>query len=274
MLVTLLTDFGTADAYVAAMKGVILSIAPGAALVDITHDIPPQDVRVAAFRLLTVARFFPTETVHLAIVDPGVGSSRRPIVASAGNQRFVGPDNGLFSFVLERAADARVFHLTDPTVFRHPVSTTFHGRDVFAPAAAALARGARPEELGPEVSDWVRLDPLRPHVLADGSLAAEIIDVDRFGNCITSVHREFLDQPHHDWALEVNGREIRALRSIYSGGETGAPFLIWGSTDFLEISINAASAARSLGFATGQKVLLRRVSGTPDRPDAAAAAPV
>lgn len=268
MLVTLLTDFGTADAYVAAMKGVILGIVPGAALVDITHEIPPQDVRAAAFTLLTVAPFFPAQTIHLAVVDPGVGSARRPIAASAGEQRFVGPDNGLFSYVFERAGDARVVHLTATTRFRHPVSSTFHGRDIFGPVAAALANGARLADLGPEVIDWIRLPPLQPRSLADGSLEAEIIHIDRFGNCVTSMPRDFPGDAEAEWIAEVRGRKITSTRASYAGAEAGEPFLIWGSAGFLEISIDGASAAGWLGASVGQRVRFWRASkaaGSGDR---------
>ena len=153
MLITLLTDFGTADYFVGAMKGVIFSINPTARVVDITHEIPPHDIRAGAFTLHAVYKSFPPQTIHVAVVDPGVGSTRRPILVVGGDQFFVGPDNGLFGYVYEREPRCRVFHLTREEYFRRPVSQTFHGRDIFAPVAAALSRGVEPPELGDEIKD-------------------------------------------------------------------------------------------------------------------------
>jgi S-adenosylmethionine hydrolase len=254
MIVTLLTDFGTSDYFVAAMKGVILSLEPRATLVDVTHEIPPQDVRAGAFTLLAVYRDFPPGTVHLAVVDPGVGSERRPVVVSAGGRSFVGPDNGLFGHVYEAEPGARVYHLTEERFFRAPVSATFHGRDVFAPVAGALASGVAPAELGEEISDYVRLDPLRPTRLEGGALRGVVLHVDRFGNCITSLTREDLPEEGPGIRLEVNGREVRAVRRFYAEAEPGQVFAIWGSAGFLELSANRDSAARLLGVRAGDTV--------------------
>jgi S-adenosyl-L-methionine hydrolase (adenosine-forming) len=260
-VVTLLTDFGTVDHFVGAMKGVVLAIAPRATLVDLTHGIAPQDVRAAAFALLAAYDVFPAGTVHVAVVDPGVGSERRPIVVATARHRFVGPDNGLFSYVLDREPDARVFHVTGSHFFRHPVSATFHGRDVFAPVAAALAAGAAPEALGAPIADPVRLDPLHPQADPHGHLRAAVLHVDRFGNCVTNLTREHL--PHGlapDGAvLEVNGRTVSALRRFYAeaGGNAAEVFAIWGSSNFLELSANRASAAALLGIGPGDPLLLR-----------------
>jgi len=260
VLVTLLTDFGTADYFVAAMKGVILGRDPRIALVDVTHEVPPQDVPAGAFTLLAAYPAFPAGTVHLAVVDPGVGSERRPLVVDAGGHRFVGPDNGLLSYVCEREPQARVYHLTGRALFREPVSATFHGRDVFAPAAAALATGAAPAELGAEVDDYVRLDPLRP-VRVEGKLRARILHVDRFGNCVTNIGRQDLPECEaaEEVRMEVNGREVRTLRRFYAepGAEDGEPFAIWGSAGFLEISVQRDSAAELLGVRRGMPVTVR-----------------
>ncbi|HEV2149782.1 MAG TPA: SAM-dependent chlorinase/fluorinase [Longimicrobiaceae bacterium] len=257
MPVTLLTDFGTRDHFVAAMKGVILARAPDVALVDVTHEVPPQDVAAAAFLLLAAYRAFPAGTVHLAVVDPGVGSARRPLAVAAAGQRFVGPDNGIFSHVLDREPGARVFHLDDARAFRHPVSHTFHGRDVFAPVAGALAAGADPAELGTEVRDPVRLEPIGARRTAEGAVEGTVLHVDHFGNCITSVAAD--DVPEglgEGFRLRLGGGEVRALRTHYAGAAPGEPFAIWGSAGFLEVSVNGASAARRLGVRRGDAVTL------------------
>src|SRR5438045_5263486 len=160
-IITLLTDFGTHDYFVGAMKAVILSINPEVQIVDITHEIPPQDIEAAAFNLLATYKDFPAGTIHVAVVDPGVGSMRKPILIECGEQLFVGPDNGIFSWICEREGTSRAIHLTNEAFFRHPVSKTFHGRDIFAPVAAALSTGAAMTELGEKLSEYVRLDPLR-----------------------------------------------------------------------------------------------------------------
>jgi len=258
MIVTLLTDFGAADYFVAAMKGVILTAAPAATLVDVTHEVPPQDVRAGAFTLLAAYRDFPPGTVHVAVVDPGVGSTRRAIVIDVGAHRFVGPDNGIFGWIVDREPAARAFHATDPTFFRHPVSTTFHGRDVFAPLAAALANGVDPSALGAEVDDLVRLEPLRPKRGEDGALRGSVLHVDRFGNCVTSFTRDDVgDDGAHGIRLAVGGHEIRAVRRFYAEESTpGRVFAIWGSAGFLELSANRDSAARILAVRPGDPVAL------------------
>src|SRR3954469_15734453 len=190
MLITLLTDFGTADYFVGAMKGVILSINGDARIVDLTHEIPPHDIMSGAFTLAAACRNFPAGTIHVAVVDPGVGSARRPILVSSRHQLFVGPDNGLFSFIYQDEADKRVIHLTNESFFRRPVSATFHGRDVFAPVAAALSKGVAPEEFGPAIKDYVRLPEIKPRPLGAGQLEASVIHLDRFGNCVTNLTRQ------------------------------------------------------------------------------------
>ena len=259
MIVTLLTDFGTADYFVGAMKGVILGIAPAATVVDLTHEVPPQDVRAGAFTLLAAYRSFPAGTVHVAVVDPGVGSARRAIAAEAGGHRFVGPDNGLLSWALEREADARVFHVTRGELFRQPVSATFHGRDVFAPVAARLAAGMDVAAVGPEIGDAARLGGLRPERLADGSFRGEVLHVDRFGNCITSFTRDIPGSAADGYMLRAGGREIRTVRGFYAEDDSDEPFAIWGSAGFLEISVNRGSAARVLGVEPGDPVTLSPV---------------
>lgn len=261
MLVTLLTDFGTADYYAGAMRGAVLAVNPEARVCDITHEIPPQDVEAAAFTLLAAYDAFPEGTVHVAVVDPGVGSARRPILVVTERHRFVGPDNGLFTYVCERESAHRIFRLTNSKYFRDEVSATFHGRDVFAPVAGALTLGVRAEELGETIDDAVRLETLAPRVAADGSVEGRVIHVDRFGNLVTNVTRgEFSDEEFGRGArLFVGGREIKSLRRFYAeraGGEAGEAFAIWGSAGFLEISVNKDSAARLLGATRGRPVLI------------------
>lgn len=258
MLVSLLTDFGTGDYFVGAMKAVILGRCPGATLVDITHDIAPQDLRAAAFTLLAAYDAFPAPAVHLVVVDPGVGSERRAIVASDGSRHFVAPDNGVLGYVLEREPQISVVHARERRFFREPLSSTFHGRDLFAPVAAALACGVSPAELGPRVDDAVRLEPIRPRPSEDG-LRGTVLHVDRFGNCITSFTRRELPRatPDRPPRLRAGDREVEALRRFFAepAAEPDAPFAIWGSAGFLEIAVNRGSAADRLGLRAGDPVL-------------------
>ena len=257
MIVTLLTDFGLADHYVGVMKGVILSTDPRITLVDLGHDVPPGEIEGGAFGLLASYSWFPRGTVHVAVVDPGVGTTRRPIVAVAGGQLFVAPDNVLLGYVLEREPGARVFHVTQEGCFRQPVSTTFHGRDVFAPVGAALATGVPPESLGPEISDAVRLAPLRPIDEGEGRLRGRVLQVDRFGNCVTSfTPRDLGPRAEGGFRLHAGASEIRELRRHFAGAPPAAPFAIWGSSGFLEIAVNGGSAAAVLGLGTGHEVRL------------------
>ena len=244
-MITLLTDFGTADYFVGAVKGAILSVDPKAVIVDITHEIPPQDIEAGAFTLLAAYQTFPAGTIHVAVVDPGVGSTRRPIVVSTNEQLFVGPDNGIFSYICDREFSHRTFHITAEKYFRPFPSSTFHGRDIFAPVAAALSKGVKPEKLGPEIEDEVRLEAL--------DQIPRIINIDRFGNCITNITR---DQLKSEKSLVINGKTIRNFRKFYGEDSSSTPFAIWGSAGFLEISVNGGSAAKKLRVKRGDKVVL------------------
>jgi S-adenosyl-L-methionine hydrolase (adenosine-forming) len=267
-IITLLSDFGAADYFVGAMKGVILGICPDATLVDISHDIPPQDVAAAAFTLRAASACFPSGTVHLAVVDPGVGSERRPIAIS-GAQRYVGPDNGIFTFHLDRDPAARVHRISDPALVRRPLSDTFHGRDLFAPVAAAIASGLPLEEVGPEVEDPVRL-PL-PRARSDGThrIDGAVIHVDRFGNCVTNIERDpgVESSLAGEFTLEIGRARTRTLRRFYAEpvGERDGVFVIWGSAGLLEISVDRASAAALLGVGVGDRLVLRTGPGSPLR---------
>ena len=261
MLVTLLTDFGTADYFVGAMKGALLASNPRAQVVDITHEIPAHDVEAGAFTLLAAFEAFPSGTVHVAVVDPGVGSSRRGVAVATPGHTFVGPDNGVFGYVYERVESFGVYHLTNENYFRKDVSATFHGRDIFAPVAGALSRGVAAEELGPRVEDFVRLPFARPVRRADGTLEGRVINVDRFGNCVTNFTPRDLPPDAFDGGIrmKVGGFEVRRLRRFFAeeGGAPGEPFAIWGSAGLLEIAVYRDSAARLLDARRGQKIIVK-----------------
>ncbi len=240
MIITLTTDFGLADPYVGIMKGVILAIAPEARLIDLSHGVASHDVMEGAFVLSSAVRYFPAGTVHLGVVDPGVGSERRPIAASNGRHMFVGPDNGLFSLCL--GDDAELHHLQNEDFFLEPVSETFHGRDMFAPVAARLAMGAALEAVGPRVYDFLRLIPL--------SGPPTILHVDKFGNLVTSLRPEDL---WPDSVARIAGHEVGTRRRAYSEGASGELFLINGSSGYVEISMNRTSAADHLKVERGQE---------------------
>ena len=254
--ITLLTDFGTSDYFVGAVKGVVLTVNPAIEIVDITHDIPPQDIEAGAFTLLAAYQSFPPETIHVVVVDPGVGSSRRAIAASAAGQFFVGPDNGLFSYVFEREPPQKIVELTNETFFRHPVSNTFHGRDIFAPVAGALSKGTRLDSLGSELTDSVKLESLIPTRTRNGDLKGKIIHIDHFGNCVTNFDKHTLKGIESP-SLRVKERRIAGLQQSYNE-KTGRRdlFAIWGSAGFLEISTRERSAAKLLKAKRGDKVVL------------------
>jgi S-adenosylmethionine hydrolase len=259
-VLSLLTGFGTADYFVGALKGAILCVNPVARIVDITHEIPPHDIYAGAFTLLAAYKSFPLKTIHLCVVDPGVGSARRPILVASRDYFFVGPDNGIFSYIYEREEEVRVFHLTNAKYFRAEVSATFHGRDLFAPVAAAVSKGVEPDALGSEIKDYVRLEPLGVRENEAGALEASVLHVDRFGNCITSITREDLTEEmlSKGARLLAKGRAITSFRKFFAerDGEESELFAIWGSAGFLEIAAFQASAARRLGIERGERVLI------------------
>ncbi len=235
------------------MKGVILSIQPDATVVDITHSVPPQDIEAAAFTLLAGYNSFPAGSVHVAVVDPGVGSGRRPIILEAGDYSFVGPDNGVFSYICDQEPDFRAFHVTNEEYFRQPVSATFHGRDIFSPVAAAISMGIRPNELGDPIHDPVRLKSLHAERMKNGRVKGRLIHIDRFGNCITNISRNDFTEPAH---LKIRGKTIRSFRRFFAEPGRDKLFGVWGSAGFLEIAANNASAAKILGVKRGEPVVL------------------
>jgi S-adenosyl-L-methionine hydrolase (adenosine-forming) len=259
-IITLLTDFGVRDYFVGVMKGVILSRFPKVNLVDITHDILPHDIHGAAFTLSAAYCYFPPGTVHLVVVDPGVGSDRRAVIVESGEHLFVGPDNGVFSLVLCKDHNASVRQVTNSAYFLPSISATFHGRDIFSPVAAALANGVSPAVLGPAIQNPVCFELGRNDVTAEGAVRGSIIHIDRFGNCVTSFRSDEMkiDFATHAFSVRVKDIVIRELVGYYEEGnaDTREPFLIAGSAGYLEISIARSSAARELNIATGESIIL------------------
>jgi S-adenosyl-L-methionine hydrolase (adenosine-forming) len=255
-LIALLTDFGTRDAYVGVMKGVILGIAPTARLVDLSHEVPPQDVRTGAFQLLTSYRYFPKGTVFLSVVDPGVGSSRRALAVRIGDHYFVCPDNGLLTPLLAREPVLEAVAIESPQHRLAQVSATFHGRDLFAPAAAYLAEELAIEALGPSVApeNLVRLDWPEPRQ-HEGTWQAEVVYADRFGNLVTNLPAAALEG---SWHAKVGPSEIGPVRRTYADVALGMPLAYVGSSGFLELAIRGGSALERLKAGVGAQVLLER----------------
>jgi S-adenosylmethionine hydrolase len=257
-LVALLSDFGLSDHYVAAMKAVILGIAPDATLVDITHEVPPHDILVGALELAACYRYFPIGTIFLAVVDPGVGSDRLAIAARAGDYSFVAPDNGLLAPVLEQWPRPVVVELAEPRFARPAVSRTFEGRDRFAPAAAWLARGTDIHALGPEVPAFARLALPRPNLRDDG-IAGEIVLVDRFGNLISNVGEPLLETFGTQPIVRIGGHEPLGIVQTYAQVAPGDLCALVGSGGYLEVAVRDGSAAKRLDAGRGAKVsVLRR----------------
>ena len=255
-LVALTTDFGLVDPWVGIMKGVIATRAPEARVVDVTHGIPPQNVLAGALVLRHAVPYFPPGTIHLAVVDPGVGSERRPICVETPREVLVGPDNGLLSLATAAAAHARVYHLKEGRFFPSPRSATFHGRDVFAPVAAALATGTRPSELGPEITDAHRLEVPEPRREA-GTICGQVIYVDHFGNLITNIPRTLLANfPGEPSSISIRGTQVPGLSPSYAAVRSGLPVAVVNSWDHLEIAVRDGSAAASLGAGVGDEVIV------------------
>ncbi len=255
MIITLTTDFGLADAYVGILKGVILSIAPTAQVVDISHDIAPGNVRQAAFVLSAAAPFFPAGTIHMVVVDPGVGSARRAIAARAPGAIFLGPDNGVLSLCLgEQAAEIR--QLSNARYHLPQVSATFHGRDVFAPVAAHLAGGANFDDLGPLVADPVVLAPPAIARTADGAWRGEIMHIDRFGNLITNFKLQISNSESSQFEVKIGGRQIEGLARTFADRAPGELLALVGSAGYLEIAARDGSAAQLLNACVGDAVWL------------------
>jgi len=270
-VITLTTDFGYNDPYVAAVKGAILNINPQATVVDISHTIRPQDILQAAFILNGAYRYFPKQTVHVAIVDPGVGSERRGVILKTPSAIFVAPDNGILSYIVDDllSVDSQsaieqtqglteiVFKkgleaaaITDPRFWRHPVSPTFHGRDIFAPVAAGLSLGISPFEFGEKINSLHVLPIVKPSLDPDGNVVGLVLHVDRFGNLITNIRSNTLHGK--TITIEIGGRRVQGMRDYYAQAE--GIMAVAGSSGYLEISLRAGSASDFLGVEVGDEV--------------------
>jgi len=254
-VITLTTDFGTGSPYAAAMKGVILSINPAATLVDLTHDIRPQDVRHGAVVLADVSERFPEDTIHVAVVDPGVGTGRALLYARIGPQQYVAPDNGLLSRLVERTPAEKIVRLEDPDFWLQPVSSTFHGRDIMAPVAAHLSLGVEPDRLGTSLSTLGGLNWPQP-VIKPGRIRGEVLEVDSFGNLITNITAEMLaGYPTDERLCVVCGiYETWGIFHAYAQGLPGMFLALIGSTGRLELAMVGDNAARRLDLGVGVPV--------------------
>jgi len=272
-IITLTTDFGLSDAYVAAMKGVILDINPEAGLIDICHTIEPQNILQAAFVLSTAYQFFPSGTIHVVVVDPGVGTGRRAIILRTPSADFVAPDNGVLSYVIQQSLTKplgdsinrqqvelepglEAVAITKPEFWRSPVSPTFHGRDIFAPVAARLSLGVPPIDFGETVTSVVMLPLPQPYQAPDGSLVGHILHIDSFGNLITNIRCDALPAPERAITIELGSQLIHGLSRTYAEGK-GLTALI-GSSGYLEVSLKGGSAHALLNADVGNEVRIRR----------------
>lgn len=254
-IITLTTDFGGGSPYVAAMKGVILSLNPAATLVDITHQAPPQDIRYAAVVLEDVSDRFPAGTVHVAVVDPGVGTDRALVFAQIGRQCYLAPDNGLLSRLARRTPPAKLVRLTEAEYWLHPVSATFHGRDILAPVAARLSLGLDPDHLGVPLERLVMLDWPEVHRGPD-RIEGEVLLVDSFGNLITDIVADMLPEPAKWPQLRIfcRGHLVSGLSRTYGNSPPGSLVALVGSSGRLELAIVGGSAATALQAERGERV--------------------
>jgi len=259
-IITLTTDYGTSDHLVGVLKGVILKINPEVQIVDITHGVTPFDLLDGAMAIANAYPYFPPRTIHVVIVDPGVGTDRRPILVSGQNQYFIAPDNGVLSAVYEKEQQFIVRHLTAEHYFLHPVSKTFHGRDVFAAVAGWLSKNWQPSSMGDEITDFKRFVLPRPKE-SDGQLKGVVLRVDSFGNLITNFRVEDLPTASLEKGeinLQVGSQTISKVVPTFANGTPGEVFAFIGSSGLLEIGVNRGSAAKTLGFGRGTPVLLNK----------------
>lgn len=254
-IIALITDFGTRDYFVGAMKGVILSGNRNVRIIDITHEIEPQNIKSAGFTLYSCYRNFPEKTIFVAVVDPGVGSTRKAIAVETENYVFLAPDNGLLSFIFNKAENFRVYELTNEEFFLPNISRTFHGRDIFAPVAAHLSKGVRPNELGAEIKDFVHFAENKPRRVSANEIEAEIIYVDRFGNLITNLKHEDLPET---FVLHIAEFKVNKLQNHYAEAQRGEVFLVVGSAENVEIAAFLDSAAEILNAEIGMMIRLEK----------------
>jgi hypothetical protein len=264
-MITLTTDFGLTEHYVGAMKGVIYSINPTAQVVEITNAVQSFDVLDGALAISQAYSYFPKDTVHVVVVDPGVGGSRRPIIATIGQYMFVAPDNGVLSLVYEREERVSVRHITSEHYFHHPVSNTFHGRDIFAPVAAYLSKGVDGAKFGDEITDFVRFLAPKPKATAANAWKGIVLKTDKFGNLITNISPkdipQIFDGSSNNFKITVGKAEVTKLCSNYTEGAPGELIAILGSTGFLEISANKAAASRMAAADKGSEVTVTLAGG-------------
>lgn len=258
-IITLTTDFGTRDPYVGAVKGAILTVNPSVSIVDITHEIGPGDLIQAAFTIKEIYPYFPKGTIHVAVIDPGVGGPRRPMAAKVKGHVFVGPDNGIFWKVMEEGGIYKAYHLTEEAFFLPNISSTFHGRDVFAPVAGHISKGVPLERLGRPISNPVplRMDGPRKE---GGVLLGEVVRVDHFGNIITNITLEDLRSFAAETEairIEVGSIRLEGTKRTYCDAPQGAPLALFGSSGLLEIAVNRGSACQMAGIRPGERSLIR-----------------
>lgn len=260
-VIAFLSDFGTRDHYAGTMKGVVLGICPDAVLVDITHDIPPHDVLTATLELAASYRYFPAGTIFLVVVDPGVGSARRGLAAEAADFKFVAPDNGVLTSVLRDAPSRRVVELTERRYARPTVSRTFEGRDRFAPAAAWLAKGIELTALGRPAGSFVTIDIPSPASSTD-TINGQVLRVDRFGNLVTNIDRKTFEKLAQAGSIQiaVGDHPIGRFVATYAEAAAGELCALFGSTDHVEIAVNAGSATEQLSLGRGARVIVRKVT--------------
>jgi len=255
-IITLTTDFGASDHFVGVMKGVILGIQPAAQIIDISHEIQPYEVPDGAFTIAQAYKYFPKKTIHVVVVDPGVGSTRRPLLAEMAGQYFVAPDNGVLSMIFA-AESAKVRHITNERYFLHPLSRTFHGRDVFAPVAAHLASGVPPAQFGKRIDDHLRLTFQQPVHTGKHTWTGCILKADRFGNLATNFHIDQFPQVRtRPFELQAGLKTIARLALTFTECAPGELFVIAGSSGYLEVACNQGSAAKALGCGAGSPVEL------------------
>jgi S-adenosyl-L-methionine hydrolase (adenosine-forming) len=253
-VITLTTDFGVTDHFVGVMKGVIAGLCPDAQVVDISHDVPPFEISQGSFLVSQTWPWFPKGTIHVAVVDPGVGTARRPILVEAHGQRFIGPDNGVLALVYTDAPH-KAREITNEKLFLSGVSRTFHGRDIFAPVAARIAAGVRVSSVGPVIEDHLKLTAYKPSRTSKRSWSGAVLYVDRFGNLITNFHvDEFGDLQTRPFEVSVGTIEIHRLALTFADAAPGEVVLILGSSGYFEIAANQGSAAKMLGCGVGAPV--------------------
>jgi len=255
-LITLTTDFGSTDHFVGTMKGVIFGIYPAAQIIDITHEVQAFEIADGAFTIAQAHRYFPKQTIHVVVVDPGVGSTRRPILAEMAGQFFIAPDNGVLSMIFE-AQSPKVRHISNQRYFLHPLSRTFHGRDIFAPVAAHLASGVAPAKFGKLIDDSLRLNFHRPTQTGKNAWRGSVLKVDRFGNLITNLHRDdFPNLEVRPFRLLAGRQPVTRLALTFTECAPGDLFVLVGSSGYLEVATNQGSAAKILGCGAGSQVEL------------------